>query len=155
QFDPESQKERLDDYRDAVIQKQANIQGLQANLASIKEAHDQAVRAAKADWEKAVLDLQTAPVRSAIDVEKNKLTAEEDKAVYDQLVWESSRVEESQRYQIHIAQLNLDQSQIELQRAENNVKKMTIEAPIDGIVVRANIVRNGDFAQILEGDQVH
>src|SRR5262249_35211692 len=26
QFDPESQKERLDDYRDAVIQKQANIQ---------------------------------------------------------------------------------------------------------------------------------
>jgi len=154
QFDAQSQKDRLDDYRDTVIQQENSIQGLLANLASLKEAHDQSVRSAKADWDKAVLDLQTAPAISEIDVEKIKLTVQETEATYHQLVWESSRVEESQRSQIHISELNLEQARIELQRAENNVKKMTITSPMDGIAVMASIVRNGDYGQIREGDQI-
>ncbi len=47
-----------------------------------------------------------------------------------------------------------DQAKIELQRAENNVKKMTIAAPMDAIAVIVSIVRNGDFGQIREGDQI-
>ena len=97
QFDAQNQKQRTDDYRDTVIQLENNIQSLVANLSSIKEAHDQAVRTAKADWDKAVLDMQTAPALSEIDLEKIKLTVEETEATYRQLVWESSRVEESQR----------------------------------------------------------
>jgi HlyD family secretion protein len=154
QFDAQNQRDRLDDYRDTVIQLENNVESLMANLSSIKEAHDQSVRSAKADWDKALLDLQTAPALSEIDVEKIKLSVEETEATYKQLVWESSRVEESQQSQIRISQLNLNQAKIELQRAENNVKKMTIESPIDGIAVMASIVRNGDFGQIREGDQI-
>ena len=39
-------------------------------------------------------------------------------------------------------------------RAEANVKKMSVKAPMDGIVVMQSIVRNGEFGQIREGDQV-
>src|SRR5206468_738212 len=85
----------------------------------------------------AVLDLKTADVRSAIDAEKFKLTVEENAAKYKQLVAESALVDESQRAQIRANELNRDQSKIEVARAEANVKKMSVKAPMDGIVAMA------------------
>ncbi len=154
QFDPQFQAQRYDDYKDSVVQLENTIRKMRATLAATKEAHDQDVRTAKADWESALLDLKTADVRSRIDAEKFKLTAEEDEAKYKQLVAESALVDESQRAAIRSSELNRDQSRIELQRAENNVKLMTIKAPMDGIVVMQSIVRNGEFGQVREGDQV-
>jgi HlyD family secretion protein len=155
EFDPQFQLQRLDDYKDSVIQLENSIKKMTANLAATKEAHDQTVRSAKADWDKALLDLKTADVRSKIDAEKYKLAVEEADAKYKQLVFESSLVDESQRAQIRSSELNRDQSRIELQRAEINVQRMTVKSPIDGIVVMASIVRNGEFGQIREGDQVN
>ena len=154
QFDPQMQQTRLDDYKDSVIQTQNFVRKQVATLASIRDAHDQTVRTAKANWDKAVLDLQTAPIRSAIDAEKFKLSAEQTEATYKQLVFEASLVIEQQQAQIRVQQLNLDQSAIELKRAEMNVQRMTIKTPMDGIVVMQSIVRNGEFGQIREGDQV-
>ena len=154
EFDPQNQLQRLDDYKDSAVQQENMVKKMLANLAAVKEAHDQSVRTAKADWDKAVLDLKTADVRSAIDAEKFKLTVEENAAKYKQLVAESALVDESQRAQIRSNELNRDQSKIEVARAENNVKKMSVKAPMDGIVVMQSIVRNGEFGQIREGDQV-
>ena len=154
EFDPQNQLQRLDDYKDSAIQLDNTVKKMLANLAAVKEAHDQTVRSAKADAEKAKLDLQTADVRSAIDAEKYKLSVEETEANYKQLVAESALVEESQRAQIRVSELNLEQSKIEVQRAEANVQKMSMKSPMDGIVVMQSIVRNGEFGQIREGDQV-
>ena len=154
QFDPQMQQQRLDDYKDTVVQTQNNVRRMIANLAAIRDAHDQTVLTAKANWDKAVLDLQTAPIRSAIDAEKYKLSAEQADATYKQLLYEASLVVEQQQAQIKVQQLNLDQSAIELKRAEMNVQRMTIKTPMDGIVVMQSIVRNGEFGQIREGDQV-
>jgi HlyD family secretion protein len=154
QFDPQMQQTRLDDYRDSVIQSQNSVRKMIANLSAVRDAHDQTVRTAKANWDKALLDLQTAPIRSAIDAEKYKLAAEQTDATYKELVHEASLVVEQQQAQIKVQQLNLDQSAIELKRAEMNVQRMTIKTPMDGIVVMQSIVRNGEFGQIREGDQV-
>jgi len=155
QFDTQNQVLRRDDYRDSVVQLENNLKSLTANLAAIKEAHDQSVAAARAAWDQAVLDLQTAPVHSDIDVQKYKLAVEETEATYKQLQHEASLVEASQRAQVRVQELGLEQARIELQRAENSIQKMTIKAPMKGIVVMASIVRNGEFGQIREGDQVN
>jgi HlyD family secretion protein len=154
EFDPQNQLQRLDDYKDSVVQLENSIKKMVANLAATKEAHDQDVRTSKADWDKAVLDLKTAPIRSQIDAEKYRLTMEEAELKYKQLVKESALLEESQRAAIRSSELNRDQSKIELQRAENNVKRMTIKAPIDGMVVMGNLVLNNELRQIREGDQI-
>jgi HlyD family secretion protein len=154
QFDPQFQAQRYDDYKDSVVQLEDTIKKMRADLAATKEAHDQSVRTAKADWETALLDLKTADVRSRIDAEKFKLTAEEAEARYKQLVAESALVDQSQRAAIRSSELNRDQSRIELQRAEMNVQLMTVKAPMAGIVVMQSIVRNGEFGQVREGDQV-
>jgi HlyD family secretion protein len=154
EFDPQNQLQRLDDYKDSAVQQENTVKKMLANLAAVKEAHDQSVRAAKSNWEKAVLDLKTADVRSAIDAEKFKLAVEENDATYKQLLAEADLVDASQIAQIRVSQLNRDQSKIEVARADANVKKMTVKAPMDGIVVMQSIVRNGEFGQIREGDQV-
>ena len=77
EFDPTNQLLRLDDYKDSVVQTEQQIRKLIANLAANKEAHDQTVRAAKATWDQAMLDLAKAPVQAAIDAENAKLTAEQ------------------------------------------------------------------------------
>ena len=47
------------------------------------------------------------------------------------------------------------EAEIEVQRAEVNVTKMSVKAPMDGIVVMQSIVRNGEYGQVREGDQVN
>jgi HlyD family secretion protein len=154
QFDPQNQMQRFDDYKDTVVQLENTIKKQMANLAAIKEQHDQQVRTAKADWDRAVLDLKTEKVRSAIDAEKFKLAVEEAETKYKQLVAESALVDESQRAAIRSSELNFQQSKLELQRTEANVQRMTIKAPMNGIVVMGNIVLNGELRQIREGDTV-
>jgi multidrug resistance efflux pump len=154
EFDPTNQLQRLDDYKDSAVQQENTVKKMLANLAAVKEAHDQQVRTAKADWDKALLDLKTKEVRSEIDAEKFRLTAEESEAKYKQLGAESALVDESQRASIRSSELNRDQSKLEMARAENNVQKMIIKAPMNGIVVLNTTTRNGEFGQIREGDVV-
>jgi|SRR5271157_198953 len=155
EFDPTNQVQRLDDYKDTVIQTQLTVRKMMANLAASKEALDQTVRAAKASWQQALLDLQTIPVRSAINAEQYKLNVEQTEAQYKELLTEVPLQNVSQQAQIRVSELSLSQSDIELHRAENNVKRMTIKSPMDGIAVMASIVRNGEYGQVREGDQVN
>ena len=154
EFDPQMQMQRLDDYKDTVDQQENTVKKELATLAANREAHNQQVRTARANWDTALLDLKTTPIKSQIDAEKIKLTVEEAESTHKQLVYEASLVDESQRAAIRSQELDREQSRIELKRAENNVQRMTIKAPMNGIVVMQSIVRNGEFGQIREGDQV-
>src|ERR1017187_6719423 len=154
QFDTQAQLQRLDDYNDSLIQLEANIKRQMANMGSQKESHLQQVRASKAAWQQAVLDQQTNKVVSAIMAQIYDLAVEEDKAKYDQLLYEDDLLDQQQRAQIRAIELNRDQSQLELQRSQTNVAKMTMTAPRDGIVVMNSIVRNNEFGTVREGDTV-
>jgi multidrug resistance efflux pump len=155
EFDRQFQVLRADDYKDSVSQMEAGLQKMRADLAVTKEIHDQQVRAAKAAWDKAELDLKTIEVRSAIQTENYRLAVSENKARYEQLVQEDKLLVESQRAQMKAAEIDRDQAKIELQRAQNNVDKLIMKAPMSGIVVMQSIFRGGDFGQIQKGDQVY
>ena len=154
EFDPQNQIQRLDDYKDSLVQGENTVKKMLANLAAAKESHDQQVRLAKATRDKAALDLKTAEVRSAIDAEKYKLSLEEAEANYKELLAQSALVDESQRSQVRANELNRDQSKLELARSVANVEKMKVKSPMDGIIVLQSVTRNGEFGQIREGDQV-
>jgi HlyD family secretion protein len=154
QFDTVAQQQRLDDYNDSLIQLDANIKNRMASMGAQKESHLQQVRAGKATWDTAVLNQQTNEVVSAINAQLNDVAVEEGKAQYEQLLYEDDLLDQQQRAQIQAIELNRDQSQLELLRAQSNVKKMTMTAPMDGFVVMNSIVRNGEFGTVREGDQV-
>jgi len=154
EFDRQYMLNRLDDYKDSVIQAEAGIKNKKANLDVAREAHDQQLRIAKADRDKAKLDLQTMEVVSAMDAERLKLAVEETEAHYNQLLKEIPLLKQSQTADLRNTEINRDTSQIELQKSTNNVEKMILKAPMDGLVVMQSIRRGMEYGQAAKGDQI-
>lgn len=154
EFDPQYQSNRLDDYKATVLQLEANIKKMNADLESAKKAHDQLVESAKGDWDKALLDLKTAEVRSSIEAEDLKLAVRETEATYKQMVEEAKLLDASQQADILASQIERSQAKLELDRATVNLDRMVVRAPMDGIAVMQPIWRGGDFGQVQRGDEV-
>jgi multidrug resistance efflux pump len=154
EFDRQYMLLRLDDFRAGTDQIEANLKSLYANLEVEKKAHQQSIENAKAELDKARLDLKTIPVQSEIMSENLKLAAEEAAAKYKQLLSEVKKKELSQQAERRMAELELNESQIELKRAEANADRMVARAPIDGIAVMSQTFRGGEFGQIQAGDAV-
>ncbi len=153
-FDTLNMRNRLDDFVAARIQSETTLRSLVAQLNVVRNAHEQKIRAARAAMEKSALDLQTAPVRSAMQVERFRLANEEARLAYDALVRERPLVDTSQNADARIRELDLEEARMEEKRVEANLDKLVIRAPIGGMLVRANVFRGGDFTDIEPGDTV-
>jgi RND family efflux transporter MFP subunit len=154
EFDPQLQVQRVDDYKDTLIQLEATIKSSFASLASQRETHTQQVRAARANLDSAVQDQKKGPVLADIDKQINDLAVKEAQAKYQQLLFEDDLVDQQQKVAIRRTELNRAQAQLEQTRNVQNVDKMVLKAPMDGIVVLASIVRNNELGQVREGDEV-
>lgn len=120
-----------------------------------KKAHVQAVRAAKAELDKARLDLKTIPVRSEITTESLKLAADEAEASYKQIVAEAKQLEKSLQAQLRVAEIMLDEAKVEQRRVQRDVDRMLITSPMNGLVVMQMTWRGGEMGQVRNGDQVY
>jgi HlyD family secretion protein len=155
EFDPQMQKQRMDDYKDALAQQNAQINSRLANLAESRESHLLRVQQAEAAYLRALQDQKTVAVVSDVQKQLYNLAVEENKAKYDQLQAEDDLVDQQQQAQLKSLQLTRDQANVEYKRALSNITKLTMRAPADGIVVMASIVRNQtEFGQVREGDEV-
>ncbi len=154
EFDRQYMLTRLDDYRASVEQVEASIGILKANLEVDKKAHNQTILVAQSDLEKARIDLKTLPVQSEIDAERLRLREEEAAARHKQYLSEVKYKEISHAAQWRVAELERDQTKIELARAEANADRMLVKAPMDGITVMQQTIRGDQFAQIQQGDML-
>ena len=155
EFDRQSQLLKIDDQHALVIQVQANIDKLRAELAIALETARQQLRMAKAEWEKAQLDLRTAGVRSEIEAEILALAVEETEAGYKQLQKEVELLKSSQQAELRALEISREQQAIKETRARIDSEKMVMRASISGMVVRQTIFRGGgQFSQVQDGDEV-
>jgi HlyD family secretion protein len=153
-FDPQSMLERLDNLSAEQSQAAAGLTSLAARLLADREARDQQIRVAKAAVDSAALDLQTASVRSAIQADIFRLALEEARVRYKHLLAETESFEISQKAQTRVAQLNIEESGLEVRRAEANAARMVVRAPRAGIVVIRETFRNAQFDTIRAGDEL-
>ncbi|MCU0247966.1 MAG: hypothetical protein MUC42_15455, partial [Bryobacter sp.] len=70
EFDRQYMLQRLEDYRASVVTYQANLRKLQAEQELTKVNHNQSIAVAKANLDKAELDLKTIPVLGEMDAER-------------------------------------------------------------------------------------
>ncbi len=155
EFDRQYMLTRLDDYKASVVQADADLRKVKADLAVRQETLMQRVRVAKADLDKARLDLKTLEVVSDMDAIRLKLAAEEADARHKQLLREMELSEAANRADLRSSEIELEQARLELKRAENNANKMLVKAPMDGLVVMQSIRRGMEQAQVQEGDQLY
>jgi multidrug efflux pump subunit AcrA (membrane-fusion protein) len=153
-FDPQMQQQRLDDYKDTLVQSDANISSRLAQLAASRENHLLKVQQGDASWLQALQDQKADPVIADISASLNDLAVTQDEAQFRQLEDEDDLVDEQQQAEVKVLQLNRDQANSEYKRTLANLDKLTIKAPMDGVVVMASIVRNNEFGQVQVGDEV-
>lgn len=153
-FDRENMLNRLDDFETTVRQSQSRIKKLQGDLEVNHKSHQQLIAVAKAEYDKARLDYQKAAVVSAIEAERFKLAMEEAEAKHKQLLQEVRHVETSLRAQMRVAEINMAQANSELRRAQANLDRLLVKAPMAGIVVLYTTWRGGEMTQIKQGDAV-
>jgi multidrug resistance efflux pump len=155
EFDRQYMMNRLDDYRAGVEQDERSLKRLKAELDVSRQAHAQSILSAKGAMEKADLDLKSLPVRSAIESERFRLAKEEAVARYKQLLSEVKFVQVSEKSQLRVQEIELEQAKVELKRAEANADRMVAKAPIDGLVVIQSTRRGTELGQFQQGDQVY
>ncbi len=153
-FDPQFMILRADDYRSNVIQWEQNLIRLRANLELRRVQQQLKVKRAKAQMDKAALDLKTAPVRSALMVARFRMNYDEAKAQYEQYLKETPDVDASEIASIRRYEIEVEQAQNEWKKAQKNVDGMTYRSPHEGVLVLKRNYRNGEFREVQEGEIV-
>ncbi|MBA3973917.1 MAG: hypothetical protein C0504_06825 [Candidatus Solibacter sp.] len=154
EFDTQYQQTRLDDQRADLAQSERGMRTLEVQLEVSRAQNQFALQQARSVVDKARLDLKTTPVLSQIQSERLKLALEEAEAQLKQLLVEEPLRRSSEAAELKQAQIQLATTRSELKRAEENVEKMRMKAPMDGMVVMQKIMAGSEFRQIQQGDQL-
>ena len=133
---------------------EANLSKKKADLKVEWETFQQSLVVAKAARDKGNLDLKTAEVKSEIEAEILKLTAEEAEARYAQLLKDEPLRRESQQADIRLLELEVQDEKQDLVDLEADLNRFTIHAPRAGLVVVLSNFAGGEMRQVAEGEQV-
>lgn len=155
ELDSQSLRDHIDDVRDMVQDRENALTKRMVELELASESLQQRLLVARADVEKADLDLRTLEVRSAIRQQLMKLAAEEARANLERLTQEQEILAESQRANLRTVEIASDLERLHLNRHTNDLPRYTIKSPMEGMVVLSTMrTRGGEETTIRVGDQV-
>ncbi len=148
-------EDHIDDKRSELTQSKSAVEKRGAEIMIEEETQRQLLRVAKAEWEKAELDLGTAEVRSEIEAEKLKLAVEETKANFLHLEQELKLQQTADAAEIRSLELVSDKDALHVRRHMNDLERLNARTPVGGLVVMESLYRGGgQFEQVETGDQV-
>lgn len=153
-FDSIYMQNRLDDLQAEKANLESSKRVVEAKAELTLAEHRQKIKVAKAAMDKAALDLKTAEVRSAIQVEQFKLNHAQRKAEYEALLAEAPYMAASTGSEVRSAGLQIRESEIETQRAQMNLSRYNIKAPIEGLFVVSELRRGSEIAEVKVGDEL-
>lgn len=149
-------EDHIDDRESALTVSQSQVEKQRADQMILQETDRQAAVTAKAEYDKAKLDLRTAEVRSDIEGEVLKNMAQEAEATWKQLEFAAEAQKEAHAAELRTFEITVGEDQLHLDRHVRDYGKMTVKAPLDGLIVMETSYKgNGQFGQSEEGDRVN
>src|SRR5262249_5890864 len=113
-----------------------------------------ALRQAEADFAKSEMELKKGPVLSEIDLEKAKVRIETAREHVASLKKSNALRDRADAAQLRILELQRDRQKVALDRAQTNIARLQVKAPLDGMVAHQNVWRNNSMGKPQEGDQL-
>jgi HlyD family secretion protein len=138
---------KYDDLTHQVEQKQA-----EHNNNSEKRLAELA--AATADLKKAEIELRKGPILSEIEQQKNLIKQQDAKEHVASLQKSGRAHDEVEIAEIHVLELQRDRQKVAMQRQATNAQRLSVKAPIAGMVALQNVFRNNSLGHAEEGDQL-
>lgn len=134
EFDPSEQNYKLEQSRSELIQADEEIIKAKAD-AEVQSSEDKvALLKAKYDVRRAELDVEKNELVSKIDGQKNDLALEQAKRVLAELEKDLESHKASGQATIYLAQEKHNKAQLAMNQAQQNLERMRVTAPMDGLV---------------------
>jgi len=109
---------------------------------------------AQADLDKAEIEMRKGPVLSAIDQEKNRVKLEDAREHVASLKKSNAAHDTSELAEIRVLELERDRQKVAVERQTRNLDRLSVKAPIPGMVALAMTYRNNSIGHPQEGDQL-
>ena len=162
EFDPSEQLYKLDQNRSELLQAEQEITKAKADAAVVTAQDKVALLKARYDVRRAELDVQKNELVSTIDARKNDLALEGAKRVLAELEQDVKSRSASNQASIALAEEKRNKAQLAMDQAQQNITKMRVSAPMDGLVaLEKNDASAGGMRfsgmvlpEFREGDQV-
>jgi HlyD family secretion protein len=144
EFDPSEQRYKLEQNRSELLQAEQEIIKANADDAVLAAQDKVAVLKAKYDVRRAQLDVQKNEISSSIDAKKNDLALLQALRVQSEIDKDLQSHRESGQASIYLAKEKYNKAKLLMDEAQQNIDKMRVVAPMDGLV---SIQKNqGDFS---------
>jgi multidrug efflux pump subunit AcrA (membrane-fusion protein) len=141
-------KARYDDMGHQVDQKRAQ------NRADA-EARNSTLKQAESDLAKAEMELRKGPVLSEIDRLKNEERERVARIHVNSLKKSNALHDKADAAALRYMELQRDRQKVALDRAQSNIDKLTIKAPLNGMVAQEQVYRANTMGHAQEGDQLY
>ena len=110
---------------------------------------------AQGDLGKAELELQKAPILAEIAKLENDVKAEITRQHVESLTKSNAYHDQSDAAALRILELQRDRQKVALERAQINIDRMQVRAPLAGMVAQQNVWRGNSNGHAQEGDQLY
>ncbi|MBL8232590.1 MAG: HlyD family efflux transporter periplasmic adaptor subunit [Bryobacterales bacterium] len=154
QIDPGQVLDHIDDIKATILQSDGDIYKREAEQGVDLENLNQTLRVAKANVEKARLEVGAMEVRTDVERELLKLALEESEARYRQAQLDTPEKKTVYGAEIKILGFTKERHVRHINRHLNDVKSYTIVSPMEGMAVIQTTFRGGEMQQVQQGDQV-
>ena len=161
EFDPAEQRYKVEQNRSELLQADEEITKAKADAEVVTAEDKVALLKARYNVRRAELDVQKNELASTIDARKNDLALEQAKRVLAQLEQDVKSRSASGKATILLAEEKRNKAKLAMDQAQQNIEKMRITAPMDGLVaLEKNTAVAGEFGwgqalpEYREGDQV-
>ena len=148
--------DHIDDVKSRQFREELQLRKQEADVAIRKETERQARLAARAEAQKADLDVRTAAVRSKIEAEILRNIAHEAHATWQQLEQEGQFMETVHSADIRSQEFSVREEELHAGRHIRDLERLRVKTPIPGMVVlEATYKKGGQYAQTKPGDRVY
>jgi multidrug efflux pump subunit AcrA (membrane-fusion protein) len=134
ELDPTEQRYKLEQNRSELLQAEEEITKAKADAAVTAAQDKVALLKARFDVRRAELDVQKNELVSTIDARKNDLALEQAKRVLAELEQDVKSRSASNQAAIALAQEKRNKAKLAMDQAQQNIQKMRVKAPMDGLV---------------------
>lgn len=125
-----------------------------AQIRSDRAKRTATIYEAKAELQKAQLQLRRGPVISEIDRLKNEARAASSSTRVLSLEKSSGFRNEAEDASLRVLELKRDRQKLTLERLNRNLERLVIKSPQRGMIALENVWRNGSMGPPQEGDQM-
>lgn len=154
-FDPTAQMDAARDAKGKFDDLSHQVDQKGAQNRSDAEARISTLRQAESDLAKAEIEIKKGPILAEIQNLENAQKADVARKHVESLKKSNALHDKGDAAALHYLELQRDRQKVAMERAESSLSKMTLKAPLAGMVAQENVFRSNSMGHAQEGDQLY